>query len=157
VATTMFVMFNALPGSTVLSIVATVLVFVFFVTSGDSATLVLGTMSTGGDPDPKAKVKIIWGVLVSGIAMSLLLAGGINALQAATIVFALPFSVVIILMCIALVIAVREDWREEDARERKLHRRLREWVSKEEAAAQAGGSEAAPSSRPAQARRDDIG
>jgi len=153
VATTMFVMFNALPASTLLSIVATVLVFVFFVTSGDSATLVLGTMSTGGDPNPKAKVKIIWGVLVAGIAMSLLLAGGIDALQAATIVFALPFSVVLVLMCIALIIAVRQDWQEEDARERKLHRRLREWVSKEETAA-AGGGVQPLGDQPTQARRD---
>jgi len=143
VATAMFVMFNALPGSMMLSIVATLLVFVFFVTSGDSATLVLGTMSTGGDPNPKASVKIIWGVLVAGIAMSLLLAGGIDALQAATIAFALPFSVVLVLMAIALVIAVREDWQEEDRRERKLHRRLRAWASKEEEA-EATGRAAAP-------------
>ena len=146
VATTMFVMFDALPASGLLSIVATVLVFVFFVTSGDSATLVLGTMSTGGDPNPPAKVKIIWGVLVAGIALSLLLAGGIQAVQAATIVFALPFSVVLLLMAIALVIAVREDWHAEDARERHLHKKLREWVGKEDAAA---GAEAGRSAQPA--------
>ncbi len=134
VANTMFVMFNALPASGLLSFIATMLVFVFFVTSGDSATLVLGTMSTGGDPDPSAKVKIIWGVLVAGIALSLLLAGGIKAVQAATIVFALPFSVVLLLMAISLVIAVREDWHAEDARERHLHKKLREWVGREDAA-----------------------
>lgn len=135
VATTMFVMFNALPASGLLSIVATLLVFIFFVTSGDSATLVQGTMSTGGDPNPPAKVKIIWGVLVAGIALSLLLVGGITAVQAATIVFALPFSVVLLLMAISLVIAVREDWHAEDARERHLHKALREWVRQQDATA----------------------
>ncbi|HYP70283.1 MAG TPA: BCCT family transporter, partial [Variovorax sp.] len=133
-ATTMFVMFDALPASGLLSFVATVLVFVFFVTSGDSATLVLGTMSTQGNPNPPAKVKVVWGVLVAGIALSLLMVGGISAVQAATIVFALPFSVVLLLMAISLVIAVREDWHAEDARERHLHKKLREWVSKDDAA-----------------------
>ena len=75
-----------------LSVVATVLVLVFFVTSGDSATLVLGMMSTGGNPNPGARVKIVWGLLVAGIAASLLLAGGVKAVQTATIVFALPFT-----------------------------------------------------------------
>lgn len=134
VATAMFVMFNAMPASGLLSFVATLLVFIFFVTSGDSATLVLGTMSTQGDPNPPAKVKIIWGVLVAGIALSLLLVGGIKAVQAATIVFALPFSVVLLLMAISLVMAVREDWHAEDVRERHLHKKLREWVSREDAA-----------------------
>ena len=133
VATTMFVMFNALPASGLLSIVATLLVFIFFVSSGDSATLVLGTMSTGGDPNPPAKVKIIWGVLVAGI----------TAVQAAIIVFALPFSVVLLLMAISLVIAVREDWHAEDARERHLHKALREWVRQQDATAGSDATRAA--------------
>ncbi|MNU00600.1 hypothetical protein D3C72_2437700 [compost metagenome] len=56
-------------------------------------------------------------------------------MQAATIVFALPFSVVLLLMAISLVIAVREDWHEEDARERHLHKVLREWVRQQDDAA----------------------
>ena len=146
VATVLFVMFNAMPASGLLSFVATLLVFVFFITSGDSATLVLGTMSTQGNPNPPAKVKVVWGVLVAGIALSLLMVGGISAVQAATIVFALPFSVVLMLMAISLVIAVREDWHAEDARERHLHKRLREWVSQEDAA---GGESPAVKLRPA--------
>lgn len=126
VSTTMFVMFRALPGGTLLSVVATLLVFIFFVTSGDSATLVLGTMSTRGDPNPAARVKVIWGVLVAAIALSLLLVGGIGAIQTATIVFALPFSVVLLLMAISLVLAIREDWRIEEQRERALRRKMRE-------------------------------
>ena len=68
VSTALFAMFDTLPLSGLLSGIATVLVLVFFVTSGDSATLVLGMMSTGGQANPSARVKIIWGVLVSGIA-----------------------------------------------------------------------------------------
>jgi glycine betaine transporter len=103
---------------------------VFFVTSGDSATLVLGMMSTGGQANPSARVKIVWGVLVSGIAISLLLAGGVKAVQTATIVFALPFTAVIVLMAVALWRAVRTDWNEEDRRDKALRRRMKSLVDK---------------------------
>ena len=126
VSTALFAMFDALPLGTLMSVVATVLVLVFFVTSGDSATLVLGMMSSGGQPNPGARVKLIWGALIAGIAGTLLLAGGIQAVQTATIVFALPFTAVIVLLVVALWRAVREDWQAEHQRERALRRRLRE-------------------------------
>ena len=129
VSTALFAMFNALPWGAVMSFVATVLVLVFFVTSGDSATLVLGMMSTGGNENPSARVKITWGVLVSGIAISLLLAGGVKAVQTATIVFALPFTAVILLMALALWRGVRADWEADDRRDRVLRRRMREMVA----------------------------
>lgn len=121
--------FDAMPGGAILSVVATILVFVFFVTSGDSATLVLGTTAEHqGNPNPPARVKIIWGVLVAAIALSLLLAGGLNAVQTATIVFALPFALVLVLMAISVTWAIRHDWDEEQKRERALRRRMREMV-----------------------------
>ena len=125
VSTAMFVLFDALPMGGLLSGVATVLVLVFFVTSGDSATLVLGMMSTGGQANPSARVKVIWGLLVSGIAISLLLAGGVKAVQTATIVFALPFTLVIVLMAVALWRGVREDWDDEQRRDKALRRRMK--------------------------------
>jgi glycine betaine transporter len=128
VSTALFAMFDALPWAPLLSGVATVLVLVFFVTSGDSATLVLGMMSTGGQENPPARVKIVWGLLVSGIAISLLLAGGVKAVQTATIVFALPFTVVIVLMAVALWRGVRDDWHEEQRRDKALRRRIRDFV-----------------------------
>lgn len=128
VSTALFAMFHALPWGAVMSGVATVLVLVFFVTSGDSATLVLGMMSTGGQENPSARVKVVWGLLISGIAISLLLAGGVKAVQTATIVFALPFTAVILLMALALWRGVKADWEAEDRRDRALRRRLREMV-----------------------------
>lgn len=125
VSTAMFVLFESLPLSGLLSGVATLLVLVFFVTSGDSATLVLGMMSTGGNENPPARVKVTWGLLVSGIAISLLLAGGVKAVQTATIVFALPFTLVIVLMAVALWRGVRQDWDEEQRQEKALRQRLR--------------------------------
>ena len=138
VSTAMFALFNALPWGAVMSVVATVLVLVFFVTSGDSATLVLGMMSTRGNENPSARVKVIWGVLVSGIAISLLLAGGVKAVQTATIVFALPFTAVILLMAVALWRGVKSDWEEKDRRARALRRRMRQMVEPQ------GGAQAQP-------------
>lgn len=130
VSTALFSVFDALPLGGLMTGVATVLVLVFFVTSGDSATLVLGMMSTGGNENPPPRVKVIWGVLVAGIAISLLLAGGVKAVQTATIVFALPFTAVILLMAVALWRGVRDDWNEEQRRDRALRRRMRELVDR---------------------------
>lgn len=130
VSTALFTMLGAMPLGSVMSVIATLLVLVFFVTSGDSATLVLGILSTGGNPDPPAKIKAIWGVLVAGIAISLLLAGGIKAVQTATIVFALPFTLVILLMAVSLWRAIREDWEEEQRKEHELRQRIRQMMHK---------------------------
>lgn len=102
VSTALFSMFDRMPWGMLMSGVATVLVMVFFVTSGDSAVLVLGMMTSGGNPNPSARVKIVWGLLVAGIAASLLLAGGLKAVQTATIVFVLPFAAVIALIAVSL-------------------------------------------------------
>ena len=128
VSTALFALFQALPWGAVMSFVATILVLIFFVTSGDSAALVLGMMSTGGNENPSSRIKVVWGVLISGIAISLLLAGGVKAVQTATIVFALPFTAVILLMALALWRGVKEDWEAEDRRDRALRRRMREMV-----------------------------
>ncbi len=129
-STALFTMLGQMPLGLIMSVIATVLVLVFFVTSGDSAILVLGMMSTGGQSDPSSRIKIIWGVLVAGIAISLLLAGGLDALQTATIVFALPFALVVVLMAISLWRAIRDDWKEEQRIEREMRRRMRDLMSK---------------------------
>ncbi|MNR79213.1 Glycine betaine transporter OpuD [compost metagenome] len=129
-STALFTMLDAMPLGLIMSVIATLLVLVFFVTSGDSAILVLGMMSTGGNSEPSNRIKITWGVLIAGIAISLLLAGGIDALQTATIVFALPFTIVVALMALALWRAVREDWKEEQRVEKELRQRMKQLVSK---------------------------
>ncbi len=75
-------------------------------------------------------MKVVWGLLVAGIAASLLLAGGVKAVQTATIVFALPFTLVIVLMVLALWRAVREDWLLGQAEERRLRQRLRDLAAR---------------------------
>jgi glycine betaine transporter len=128
VATALFVMFDALPFGAWMSVAATLLVAVFFITSGDSATLVLSMMSSEGRADPSNSVKIMWGLLVAAIAASLLSVGGVNAVQTATIVFALPFSLVLILIAVALWRGVREDYDALELRERRLRQRMQRLV-----------------------------
>lgn len=100
----LFAIFNELPLGTILSLVAVVLIACFFITSADSATFVLGMQTSHGNLMPSGKIKITWGVSLSAISFILLAAGGetgLNALQSAAIIAALPFSFVVILMMIA--------------------------------------------------------
>lgn len=124
----LFALLQQLPLGGLTSIIATVLIVVFFVTSGDSATFVLASMSTGGAPNPRNRTKIIWGLLVSGMAVVLLMAGGLKAVQTATIVFALPFSLVLVLLAIALVRAVQQDWQAQELRERQLRKEIEHFL-----------------------------
>lgn len=102
--TQLFGVFHEMPMGIVLSILALALVSIFFITSADSATFVLGMQTTHGSLNPSGMVKVIWGIAQSLIAFVLLLSGGdtgLGALQSAAIISAFPFSFVIILMIIA--------------------------------------------------------
>ncbi len=98
----LFATFNEYPLAIVLSIIAIVLVFSFFITSADSATYVLAMQAEGGK-EPKNLTKIILGSSVSIIAAVLLFAGGLDALQNVLIIIAFPFSVIIILLVVSLL------------------------------------------------------
>lgn len=87
---------------------ATALIVLFFVTSSDSGTLVINTLMSVGDTEPPLSHTLIWGITEGVVAAMLLLIGGLDALQAAAISAALPFSIVMILMMISLVPALRE-------------------------------------------------
>ncbi|MFF2655879.1 BCCT family transporter [Kitasatospora sp. NPDC058032] len=105
----LFEMLRALPAGAVTSVVAVLLVMTFFITSADSASLVLGSLSSRGSLHPRTWLVVVWGVLMGGVAAALLLAGGLTALQNATILVALPFVVVMLLLCVALVKELRSD------------------------------------------------
>src|SRR5699024_356320 len=102
--TQLFGVFDELPMGLLLSLVAMLLVSSFFITSADSATFVLGMQTSFGSLTPSGMIKVVWGVSLSAIAFVLLLAGGetgLNALQSAAIISALPFSIVVILMVVS--------------------------------------------------------
>ncbi len=103
---------TAFPLGAVTSILALVLVSIFFITSADSATFVLGSMSANGAVNPSAPVKLTWGVVIASFAAILLLAGGLSALQTATITAAVPFAIVMICLCFSLYKSLSEEVRE---------------------------------------------
>lgn len=102
----LFSLFDTLPLHQVTPFILIFVLAIFFITSADSASVVMGTMSSKGDPSPKKYVVVFWGLCMMGIAVVMLLAGGeetLSALQNLTILVALPFSVVLLLMMVAFI------------------------------------------------------
>ncbi|WP_416367901.1 BCCT family transporter [Tritonibacter mobilis] len=91
----------------VFSVVVAVLLMTYLVTSADSAVLIINTINAAGDEGPKARPHIIfWGVALALVVGALLIIGGLGAIQTAMIIGALPFSVVMALMGVALIKAI---------------------------------------------------
>ncbi|ASF37926.1 glycine/betaine ABC transporter permease [Halobacillus halophilus] len=119
----LFETYQHLPMTGVLSILSILLIATFLITSADSATYILASMTTNGSLTPPLIIKIVWGVLMAAIAGVLLLAGGLNALQTASLVSALPFTIVIILFVYAFTKMIR---KEEPAQQKiEQHRKAR--------------------------------
>jgi choline/carnitine/betaine transport len=94
----------------ILSALCVILLLTYLVTSADSAVLVINTIASGGQQNSHSnKHIIIWGTIVAGTIISLLIAGGLGALRSVMIIGALPFSVVMLLMAIALIKALWTD------------------------------------------------
>ncbi|MBV6685124.1 BCCT family transporter [Rossellomorea sp. RS05] len=108
----LFAVFDGFTGSTLLSIIAIALIGIFFITSADSATFVLGMQTTHGSLNPPSYVKLTWGVAQSIVALILIYSGGLDALQNALIISALPFSIVIGLMMFSLYKALSKEKKE---------------------------------------------
>lgn len=105
----LFGLLDALPLGALTSVLAMVLVMLYFVTSADSASLVLASLTSRGALRPRRLLVVTWGVLIGGTAAVLLLAGGLNALQQATIMVALPFVVVMLGLAVSLVREMSQD------------------------------------------------
>ncbi|WAC66477.1 BCCT family transporter [Agrococcus sp. SL85] len=108
----LFAVLNNLPLGTITSILALVSIVVFFVTSADSASIVMASMSQQGRPEPTRWVTITWGLLLGLVAGVLLVAGGATALgglQSLMVVSALPFAFVVIGVMVAWAIDLRTD------------------------------------------------
>ncbi|HEX5568912.1 MAG TPA: BCCT family transporter, partial [Streptomyces sp.] len=109
VEASLFGLLDALPLAAVTSVIAMILVMTYFITSADSASLVMGSLTSGGALHPRSWLVVTWGVLMAAVAAVLLLAGGLEGLKTGTILVALPFAVVMVAMCWALVKELRED------------------------------------------------
>ncbi|MGK5627660.1 BCCT family transporter [Streptomyces sp. URMC 123] len=117
----LFAMLDALPLSTVTSWVAMLLVMTYFVTSADSASLVMGSLTSRGALHPRTWLVVLWGVLMAAVAAVLLVAGGLNSLQTATILVALPFALVMLALCWSLLRELSTDPGAGPARHHALH------------------------------------
>ena len=117
VPTALFQFLQALPLSLVTSIVATLLVVTFFITSSDSGSLVIDTITSGGATNPPVWQRIFWALTEGLVAGILLLAGGLKALQTASIAAALPFAFVLLLVCYGLAKALRMETRRRTTRD----------------------------------------
>ena len=116
----LFQVLGGLPLGSILSVVAIIVVAIFFITSSDSASLVVDMLASGGHPNPPTWSRVLWAALEGVLALALLVAGGqdaLSALQAGSLITALPFSIVMILMGIALIKALQYELKTVEHRE----------------------------------------
>lgn len=109
VTSALFVTFAELPLSFLLSVLSLLLILTFLITSADSATYIISSMTTNGSLNPPLGVRIVWGILLGGIAAVLLLASGLEGLQTASLISALPFTIILLLMVYTLFSLLRKE------------------------------------------------
>ena len=112
VSLAMFQMLDNLPLTEISSFIAIVLVLVFFVTSSDSGSLVIDSITAGGKIDAPIPQRIFWATMEGAIAIALLYGGGkeaLSALQAGAIATGLPFTFVLLVMCVSLFKGLNEE------------------------------------------------
>jgi BCCT family betaine/carnitine transporter len=105
----LFKFLEELPFSDISSALAIVLVIVFFVTSMDSGSLVIDTITAGGKIDAPVTQRIFWCTFEGLVAIALMLGGGLAALQAASLATGLPFVLVLLAMCVSLMRGLRTE------------------------------------------------
>jgi BCCT family betaine/carnitine transporter len=104
-------MLNELPFTKTTSTIAIVLALVFFVTSSDSGSLVVDTITAGGKIDAPVPQRIFWCVVEGLIAIVLLIGGGLSALQAGVTATGVPFSILMLVMCYTIYKGLRSEPR----------------------------------------------
>ncbi len=120
VSTAMFVMLDQFPLSGVLSLVAMVLVTIFFVTSSDSGSLVVDHLTSGGKLDSPTTQRVFWAVMEGVIAAVLLIGGGLATLQTASVSTGLPFAIVLLIGVYSLYIGFTQEVYVDDAVQKAL-------------------------------------
>ncbi|MBA5777609.1 BCCT family transporter [Stappia sp. F7233] len=107
----LFIMLEQLPLTQIASFVGIILVIVFFVTSSDSGSLVIDTITAGGKVDAPVPQRVFWAIFEGLVAIALLLGGGLGALQAMAVSTGFPFTIVLLLACYATVKALMSEPR----------------------------------------------
>jgi len=113
---TIYHMLAQLPLSSITSVLAIVLVMVFFITSADSGALVIDSITSGGKTTSPTIQRMFWAVTQSSIAAVLLIGGGadsLSALQSASVAMGLPFTVILVLMGVCIYMALYKEYKEK--------------------------------------------
>lgn len=98
----LFTFFEQLPFGTIASAVAVLVISIFFITSADSGILVLNSIASQGEENAPKWQSIFWGALLAALAISLLYSGGLSSLQTMTLIIALPFTFIMLILCFGL-------------------------------------------------------
>ncbi len=130
----LFNLLHNLPGGVIMGVFALILLATFFITSADSASTVMASMSQNGKSDANPWIAAMWGVATAGVGLTLLISGGedaLNSLQSVTIVAATPFLLILILLMFAIVKDLSNDTiyldqkeQERFARQLAIERRM---------------------------------
>ena len=107
--TTLFETLRSYPLATVTVVLAVFLIAIFFITGADSASIVMGMLSQRGDEEPARGLVVFWGVATGAVAVVLLYANGLSALQTGVIIVGFPFLIVLIGLCVSLLKSLREE------------------------------------------------
>ncbi|QEM82755.1 BCCT family transporter [Halomonas binhaiensis] len=99
----LFTMLGQLPLTTITSFIGIVLVIVFFITSSDSGSLVIDSITAGGKVDAPKPQRVFWAIIEGAIAIALLLGGGLDALQAAAVSTGFPFILLLMVACYTVI------------------------------------------------------
>jgi choline/glycine/proline betaine transport protein len=136
----LFQLVAQLPASGIVSAGVLLLIAIFFITSADSGALVMGMIATGGQQNPKRWIRTFFVAVTAALAIALLLAGGLTALQTAAITIALPFSIVMLLICWSTMVAfIRERRAYDRAKRAQLIDRIGDYYGLEVEARDEGG------------------
>jgi len=105
----LFTFLEFFPLSTFVSVIAVCLISTFFITSSDSGSLVIDMLASGGKENPPVKQKAYWALLEGVVAAALILGGGLAAVQSAALNAAVPFCIIMIFMCWALIKSLKQE------------------------------------------------
>ncbi|WP_423230749.1 BCCT family transporter [Alkalibaculum bacchi] len=108
-ASGIYVLFNQFPLREITIPIVLFVVFTFFVVSTDSATIVLGMLSSGGNNSPKTSLKLLWGIALALSAAILIIMGGLEALQTVAIIAVFPFIFIMFALCYSTFKMVQSD------------------------------------------------
>ena len=111
VSNTTFFLLDTLPLSLLTTVATVVAAFLFIVTSVVSAAFVLAMFSTGGDPNPKVRVKLVWGAILGALGLVMILSNSIDAIKSIIALGAMPFVFIVLLLMVCLLKALKMEAR----------------------------------------------